>query len=55
MSEREKNAPHVTDNTAAAAARRRERLARALRANLGRRKEQLRTRPDGPPPSPKQS
>lgn len=46
MTEREKPSPHLTEAGAAAALRRQERQAAALRANLGRRKAQARERED---------
>jgi hypothetical protein len=50
MADRDK--PHMTPKGAAAAKRREERLAAALRANLGRRKTQSRERDAAPPPAP---
>jgi hypothetical protein len=52
MADREKPPPHRTPEGAAAAKRREERLATALRANLGRRKAQSRERAGAPPPAP---
>jgi hypothetical protein len=52
MADREKPPPHMTPKGVAAAKRREERLAAALRANLGRRKAQSRDRAAAPPPAP---
>jgi hypothetical protein len=53
MSEGQKNAPRVTADTAAGAAKRQDRLAQALRANLQRRKAQSRRRSAEPPAIPR--
>lgn len=57
MSDRPKQRPQVTDAAKAAAGRRQERLAAALRANLARRKAQSRGRAETPaeaaPPKPR--
>jgi len=51
MSDTPKHRPHLTVAGRAAAERRQERLAAALRANLGRRKAQTRERTAAEPPA----
>jgi hypothetical protein len=50
MSPEEKKCPHLTPAGATQGARRQERLAKALRANLARRKAQSRAREEEAPP-----